>query len=104
MPLEKEQHQRQRQQQQLDATNCKFAEETEKNRRITDELKTKMDAIGEKTTSTDVRLQELQTEFHAIKAKVDEIHNSAQSSTNSATTNKGTPVQFFPEWVLRERK
>ena len=91
-------------QQQLDATNRKFAEEMEKNRRIKDELKTKMDAIGEKTTSTDVRLQELQTEFQAIKAKVDEIHNSAQSSTNPATMNKGTPVQFVPEWVLRERK
>ena len=91
-------------QQQLDATNRKFAEEMEKNRRIKDELKTKMDAIGERTTSTDVRLQELQTEFQAIKAKVDEIHNSAQSSTNSPTMNKGTPVQFVPEWVLRERK
>ena len=91
-------------QQQLDATNRKFAEEMEKNRRIKDELKTKMDAIGERTTSTDVRLQELQTEFQAIKAKVDEIHNSAQSSTNPATMNKGTPVQFVPEWVLRERK
>ena len=90
--------------QQLDATNRKFAEEMEKNRRIKDELKTKMDAIGERTTSTDVRLQELQTEFQAIKAKVDEIHNSAQSSTNPATMNKGTPVQFVPEWVLRERK
>ena len=91
-------------QQQLDATNRKFAEEMEKTRRIKDELKTKMDAIEERTTSTDVRLQELQTEFQVIKAKVDEIHNSAQSSTDSATTNKGTPVQFVPEWVLRERK
>ena len=35
---------------------------------------------------------------------MDEIHNSAQSSTNPATMNKGTPVQFVPEWVLRERK
>ena len=91
-------------QQQLDAMNRKFAEETEKTRRIKDELKTKMDAIGGRTTSTDIRLQELQTEFQAIKAKVDEIHNSARSSTNSATTNNGTPVQFVPEWVLRERK
>ena len=91
-------------QQQLDATNRKFAEEMEKTRRIKDELKTKMDAIEERTTSTDVKLQELQTEFQVIKAKVDEIHNSAQSSTDSATTKKGTPVQFVPEWVLRERK
>ena len=91
-------------QQQLDAMNRKFAEETEKTRRIKDELKTKMDAIGGRTTSTDIRLQELQTEFQAIKAKVDEIHNSARSSTNSATTNNGTPVQFVPEWVLSERK
>ena len=83
-------------QQQLDATNRKFAEEMEKNRRIKDELKTKMDAIGERTTSTDVRLQELQTEFQAIKAKVDDIHNSARSSTTSATTNEGTPMQFVP--------
>ena len=91
-------------QQQLDAMNRKFAQETEETRRIKDELKSKMDAIGERTTSTDVRLQELQTEFQAIKAKVDKIQNSAQSSTNFATTNNGTPVQFVPEWVLRERK
>ena len=91
-------------QQQLDAMNRKFAQETEETRRIKDELKSKMDAIGERTTSTDVRLQELQTEFQAIKAKMDKIQNSAQSPTNSATTNNGTPVQFVPEWVLRERK
>ena len=91
-------------QQQLDAMNRKFAQETEETRRIKDELKSKMDAIGERTTSTDIRLQELQTEFQAIKAKMDEIQNSAQSSTNSATTNNGTPVPFVPEWVLRERK
>ena len=76
----------------------------EKTRRIKDELKTKMDAIEERTTSTDVRLQELQTEFQVIKAKVDEIHNSAQSSTDSATTNKGTPVQFVPEWVCANER
>ena len=91
-------------QQQLDAMNRKFAQETEETRRIKDELKSKMDAIGERTTSTDVRLQELQTKFQAIKAKMDKIQNSAQSPTNSATTNNGTPVQSVPEWVLRERK
>ena len=91
-------------QQQLDAMNRKFAQETEETRRIKDELKSKMDAIGERTTSTDVRLQELQIEFQAIKAKMDKIQNFAQSPTNSATTNNGTPVQFVPEWVLRERK
>ena len=88
----------------LDATNSKFAQEMKESRRINDELKTKMDAIGERISSTDVKLQQLQTEFQTVKAKVDEIHNSAQSSTNSATTSNSTPVLFVPEWVLRERK
>ena len=91
-------------QQQLDAMNCKFEQEKKEIRRMKDEMNTKMNAIGERTSSTDVQLQQLQTEFQAIKAKVDEIQNSAQSSTNIATTANGTPVQFVPEWVLRERK
>ena len=91
-------------QQQLDAMNCKFEQEKKETRRIKDEMNTKMNAIGERTSSTDVQLQQLQTKFQAIKAKVDEIQNSAQSSTNLATTANGTPVQFVPEWVLRERK
>ena len=91
-------------QQQLDAMNCKFEQEKKEIRRIKDEMNTKMNAIGERTSSTDVQLQQLQTEFQAIKAKVDEIQNYAQSSTNLATTANGTPVQFVPEWVLRERK
>ena len=91
-------------QQQLDAMNCKFEQEKKETRRIKDEMNTKMNAIGERTSSTDVQLQQLQTEFQAIKAKVDEIQNYAQSSTNLATTANGTPVQFVPEWVLRERK
>ena len=90
-------------QQQLDAMNRKFAQEIEETRRIKDELKTKMDATGERISSTDAKLQQLQTEFETIKAKVDDIHNSAQSSINSATSNS-TPVQFIPEWMLRERK
>ena len=91
-------------QQQLDAMNCKFEQEKKEIRRMKDEMNTKMNAIGERTSSTDVQLQQLQTEFQAIKAKVDEIQNYAQSSTNLATTANGTPVQFVPEWVLRERK
>ena len=91
-------------QQQLDAMNCKFEQEKKEIRRMKDEMNTKMNAIGERTSSTDVQLQQLQTEFQAIKAKVDEIQTSAQSSTNLATTANGTPVQFVPEWVLRERK
>ena len=91
-------------QQQLDAMNCKFEQEKKEIRRIKDEMNTKMNAIGERTSSTDVQLQQLQTEFQAIKAQVDEIQNYAQSSTNLATTANGTPVQFVPEWVLRERK
>ena len=91
-------------QQQLDGMNCKFEQEKKEIRRIKDEMNTKMNAIGERTSSTDVQLQQLQTEFQAIKAKVDEIQNYAQSSTNLATTANGTPVQFVPEWVLRERK
>ena len=91
-------------QQQLDAMNCKFEQKKKEIRRMKDEMNTKMNAIGERTSSTDVQLQQLQTEFQAIKAKVDEIQNYAQSSTNLATTANGTPVQFVPEWVLRERK
>ena len=91
-------------QQQLDAMNCKFEQEKKEIRRMKDEMNTKMNAIGERTSSTDVQLQQLQTEFQAIKAKVDEIQTSAQSSTNLATTANGTPVQFVPEWVLRKRK
>ena len=91
-------------QQQLDGMNCKFEQEKKEIRRIKEEMNTKMNAIGERTSSTDVQLQQLQTEFQAIKAKVDEIQNYAQSSTNLATTAEGTPVQFVPEWVLRERK
>ena len=91
-------------QQQLDAMNCKFEQEKKEIRRMKDEMNTKMNAIGERTSSTDVQLQQLQTEFQAIKAKVDEIQNYAQSSTNLATTANGTPVQSVPEWVLREKK
>ncbi|MEC7659153.1 MAG: hypothetical protein VYB41_03615 [Bacteroidota bacterium] len=91
-------------QNQLDGMNCKFEQEKKEIRRIKDEMNTKMNAIGERTASTDAQLQQLQTEFQAIKAKVDEIQNYAQSSTNLATTANGTPVQFVPEWVLRERK
>ena len=91
-------------QQQLDGMNCKFEQEKKEIRRIKDEMNTKMNAIGERTSSTDVQLQQLQTEFLAIKAKVDGIQNYTQSSTNLATTANGTPVQYVPEWVLRERK
>ena len=45
--------------------------------------------------------QQLYTKFQAIKEKVIEIHNSAQISTNLASTTSDTPV---PEWVLHEPK
>ena len=76
-------------QHQLKGKNCKLAK------------KIKIDALGEKTSSADVKLQQLYTKFQAIKEKVNEIHNSAQSSTNLAITTSDTPA---PEWVLRERK
>ena len=78
-----------------------MALKSKETRRITDKLKIRMDALEEKTSSADVKLQQLYTEFQAIKEKVNEIHNSAQSSTNLATTTSDTPL---PEWVLRERK
>ena len=77
-------------QQQLNAMNCKFEQEKKEIRRIKDDMNTKM--------------KQLHTKFQAIKAKVDEIQNYAQSSTNLATTANGTPVQFVPKWVLRKRK
>ena len=88
-------------QHQLKGKNCKLALKSKETRRITNKLKIRMDALGEKTSSADVKLQQLYTEFQAIKEKVNEIHNSAQSSTNLATTTSDAPV---PEWVLRERK
>ena len=59
-----------------------------------------MDALGERTSSADFKLQQLYAKFQAIKEKINEIHNSAQSSTNLATTTSDTPV---PEWVNKRR-
>ena len=82
-------------QQQLDATNRKFAEEMEKTRGIKDELKTKMDAIEERTTSTDVRLQELQTEFQVIKAKVEKFTIQHKVQPTLPQRIKAHPCNLF---------
>ena len=86
-------------QHQLEGKNCKLARKSKETRSITNKSKIKIDALGEKTSSADVKLQQLYTEFQAIKEKVNDIHDSAQSSTNLVTTTSDTPA---PEWVLRE--
>ena len=88
-------------QHQLKRKNCKLATKSEETRHITNKLKIKIDALGEQTSSADVKLQQLYTKFQAIKEKVNEIHNSAQISTNLASTTSDTPV---PEWVPGESK
>ena len=54
-------------QHELKGKNCKLAQKSKVTRRITNKLKNKLDALGEKTSSADVKLQQLYTEFQAIK-------------------------------------
>ena len=50
-------------QHQLEGKNCKLAQKSKATRRITYKSKIKIDALGEKTSSADVKLQQLYTKF-----------------------------------------